>query len=259
MTKYDDKRQAMDLISKAFIEEDGGGQMPPEMQAVYDELQARQLPTHFFVKKHLQRRQLPITKATLVVGYVDTLHTAFKMLKVDPPPTNDYPACLQPFLHRRIWTSTIRELTAQLYDGHPPIFAKPLDHKKRFTGRVFTSHEDLRYLEGASQNLPIWCSELVEWLSEYRVFVTRGEIVGIQSYAGDNKISLNMDVVSKAIHLLEDAGESTAAYAVDFGVMTNGQTAVVEWNDGFALGSYGLAKSLYTDLLITRWHEMMTH
>ena len=43
----------------------------------------------------------------------------------------------------------------------------------------------------------------------------------------------------------------------DFGLLTSGETALVEWNDAFALGSYDLDPQLYTDLILTRWEELI--
>jgi hypothetical protein len=226
------------------------------MQSVYDELQLRRIPIELFTKKRVHRRQLPVTKSTLVVGYVDTVLSVLKMLEVEPPPTNDYPSALQPFLHRRIWESTVEQLTNQIFEGHVPVFAKPKDRKKRFTGHVFRHVGDLAYLEGASKQTPLFCSDVVAWVSEYRVFVIHGKIVGIQHYNGDAARMIDKTLVATAIQELEQSGETTAAYAVDFGLLATGQTAVVEWNDGFSLGSYGLDKAIYTDLLIERWCEL---
>jgi hypothetical protein len=36
-----------------------------------------------------------------------------------------------------------------------------------------------------------------------------------------------------------------------------GQTALVEVNDGFGLGSYGLEAGLYLDLVLARWAELV--
>ena len=94
------------------------------------------------------------------------------------------------------------------------------------------------------------------WLCEYRVFVIRGNIVGTKHYAGDSSIAVDASVINQAIELLEQSTQKTAAYAVDFGVRATVQTAVVEWNDGYSLGSYGLDRAIYTDLLITRWREL---
>jgi hypothetical protein len=46
-------------------------------------------------------------------------------------------------------------------------------------------------------------------------------------------------------------------YGLDLGVLSGGQTALVEWNHGFSLGSYGLDSSLYTELILARWCEFM--
>ena len=47
------------------------------------------------------------------------------------------------------------------------------------------------------------------------------------------------------------------AYGIDFGILKNGDTALIEWNDGFALGAYELDKEVYTDLILSRWKEIM--
>ena len=185
-------------ITKAFIEENGNGRMESEMRDVCEELRHRNIPVELFVAKRIHRRQLLLARDTLVVGYVPSLLAAFKMLGIEPPITNDYPPILRPFYHRRIWESTVQQLIASLYaDGTLPIFAKPKDKKKRFTGRIFTSPVDLRHLEGASKRTQIFCSEVVEWVTEYRVFVAHGNIVGTKHYAGDPSRSLDESIVNE--------------------------------------------------------------
>jgi hypothetical protein len=244
------------MIRKAFIETIDGNRMEPEMRDVYDEISRRNIPVEIFTEKRIRRRQLPLAKDTLVVGYVATVLASFKQLDIQVPATNDYPAALQPFFHRLIWESSVEHLIERVYMGNPPVFAKPKGRKKRFTGHVFTHPDDLNFLEGASRTTQIFCAEVVDWLSEYRVFVNHGEIVGIGHYAGDPSIAIDQQTVTDVVQSLEQSSEATAAYAIDFGVVSTGQTAVVEWNDGFSLGSYGLDKTIYTDLLITRWCEI---
>ena len=245
------------MLQRAFIQEDGHGRMEPEMRALRDALQARGVPTELFTPKRLERRQLPIARDTLVAGYVPTVLGALKQLGIDPPPTNDYPACLAPFLHRRMWPSTVRQLTDTLFElSSPPVFAKPVGRRKRFTGQVFRTSDDLLYLERASGSTPLNCSEVVRWLGEYRVFVVRGTLVGVRHYAGDAAVPVDEATVREAVRLLESSGEATAGYGVDFGVLATGQTALVEWNDGFSLGSYGLEREHYADLTVARWCEL---
>jgi ATP-grasp domain, R2K clade family 3 len=48
-----------------------------------------------------------------------------------------------------------------------------------------------------------------------------------------------------------------AFFALDVGVLATGETVLVEVNDGFSLGRYGLPVALYTDMVIARWEEMV--
>jgi len=122
-----------------------------------------------------------------------------------------------------------------------------------------TDETDLAKLQGAPNRTKLYASNVVSWQSEYRVFVIRGEIVGVGHYSGDASKSLNMATVRECVELLEESSsESAAAYGIDFGVLDNEEKAMVEWNDGYALGSYDLNPDIYTNLLLTRWQELMT-
>ncbi|MGD2184221.1 ATP-grasp domain-containing protein [Lusitaniella coriacea] len=185
--------------------------------------------------------------------------SALKQLKIPEPKTNDYPDSLQKFLHRKIWKSSLASLEWKLHQGiEQPIFAKPARRRKQFTGRVFHSFHDLWYVSGTSRKEEIFFSEVVSWISEYRVYVTRAEIVGIHYYSGDSDTLLNETVVFDAIRCLEKAGESVAGYSLDFGVLATGETALIEMNDGFSLGNHGLKNKTYTDLVLARWEELMS-
>jgi hypothetical protein len=69
-------------------------------------------------------------------------------------------------------------------------------------------------------------------------------------------VGVDEAVITWAIRSLDSAGESTAGYALDLGVLTDGRTALVEWNDGYSLGSYGLESGLYAELIMARWCEL---
>ncbi|PTT70718.1 hypothetical protein DBR25_18015 [Chryseobacterium sp. HMWF001] len=141
----------------------------------------------------------------------------------------------------------------QSHEESLTIFVKPKSKAKLFTGCVIQSNYDLLRLESFSKDTELYCSSVVEWLSEFRVFVNQSEIVGIKKYSGDKNLKLDMDTVKTAIKDFENSDEKTSAYGIDFGILNNGETALVEWNDGFALGSYGLDKEIYTDLILKRW------
>jgi hypothetical protein len=84
----------------------------------------------------------------------------------------------------------------------------------------------------------------------------RGLVVGIRHYGGDPAILPDDEVVSELVRTLNTSGQATAGYGLDLGVLSSGQTALVERNDGFSLGSYGLDPTLYTELILARWCEL---
>jgi hypothetical protein len=247
----------MQMIKRAYIHEYGQGKMEPEQKDVLDVLKARGIPCELFTSKKLSRNQLVFDSETFVAGDNIVIPTVLK--KIGFNYINDtYPKCLEKYLERKVWETTIRNLLFQAdLQEIPQIFIKPKSKAKLFTGFIINSYHDLFKLDRYSKNTEIYCSTIVNWLSEYRVFVNGSKIVGIKLYYGDEKYILDMNTVEKAIIDFENSPEKTTAYGIDFGVLDNGKTAFIEWNDGFALGSYGLDKEIYTDLLIARWEEIL--
>ncbi|MEH2177350.1 ATP-grasp domain-containing protein [Nostoc sp.] len=246
------------LISKAFIQEQGDGRLRYEEQLVTEELRSRGLPITFYTEKRIHRRQLALDNESLVVGDMRCVLGAIKQLGIPEPKPNDYPASLKNFMYRRTWTSTLEQLEIKFCNGrYVPIFAKPATRRKRFTGCVFESEYDLCRVYGVSRQEQLLCSEVVSWVSEYRVYVVHSQIRSIDRYDGNPNVLLDIDKVLCAIQALKNAGESYAGYAIDFGVLDSGQTALVEMNDGFAIGAYKIDKKNYTDMILARWEELL--
>jgi hypothetical protein len=103
--------------------------------------------------------------------------------------------------------------------------------------------------------MPVWCSELVDFVSEYRVYVCEREIVGIKHYSGDFRIFVDPKAIDAALLAYTT---QPSAFGIDFGVTRDGRTLIVEQNDGFSLGSYGLHPVTYAKLLETRWLELLS-
>lgn len=246
------------MINQAFIHEYGSGRLEPEHLAVKQELESRKIPVQLFTSKKLNRRQLPLTPKSLVVGEIPIVHKALKYLGIENLAPNSYPTCLQHFLHRKIWSSTLGVIIHQLQNGElgQGVFIKPALQAKKFNGCVVAFPDDVRQFQEISPQTPIHCSETVQWLTEYRIFVCQGKIIDIQHYHGNHELTLDHKTITKAVDLLSNSCEGTAGYSIDFGVLANGKTALVEWNDGFSLGAYQLDPILYTDLLIARWEEL---
>jgi hypothetical protein len=246
------------MIRAALLQQTGNRKLEPEVRSLSIALTKRGIPCSFFTEKQLHRRQLPLQRHTLVAGHIPVVLGALRQLGVELPVPDDYPQCLLPFLHRRIWKSVVRDVVAKLQEGlAEPFFAKPFARHKRFRGHVFRGWDDLRMLGGASDRAEVWCSEIVEWLSEYRVYVVKGQIVGTGHYAGNPSIAIDMPQAQEAVACFEASENAPAGYGIDFGVLRSGQTAMIEVNDGYSLGNYALSDELYADLIEARWTELM--
>ena len=81
-----------------------------------------------------------------------------------------------------------------------------------------------------------------------------GNVIGIHPYKGDWKVQFDPKKVEAMITTFKNA---PAGYSLDIGVTDNGETVLVEINDGFALGNYGIDPVEYAKLLSARWCELV--
>lgn len=249
----------MSTFSRAFVQQEGQGRLGAEARRVVEALGRRGIPVTLFHAKDIARRRLPLDRECFVMGDVDCSHGALRQLGITPPTPDDYPECLRPWLRRRVWGATVGDLRRAVNAGAGvPVFAKPAGSLKRFTGRLFAAPFDLAAVHGLSGHAPLWCSEPVEWRAEFRVYVVRSAIVAIDRYDGDENAALDEREVASSLVALDAAGDAPAGYGIDFGVLSTGETALVEKNDGFALGAYAIDAEPYTELLLARWAELMS-
>ena len=82
----------------------------------------------------------------------------------------------------------------------------------------------------------------------------RGKVVGAAHYKGDCFTHPDAATVRAGVAAFTGA---PAAYGLDFGVTADGRTLLVEANDGFALGCYGLDPVLFAEMLEVRWCEIV--
>lgn len=260
-----------------------------------------------FYKKHFLRDKFQITKNDFISGDIDVMFHAMKRLGIEYS-YNDYPECLKPYLHRKIWESTLGEVRKRLFDdlGNEVElglnwFIKPKDKLKRFTGFVCETIDDLSKCAGAGNQTKIWCSEPVRFTSEFRCYFIKKEemaqfetnpirklawlleeevtdvyINPYQCFAIGNYKSYNKDDLDKIKEFIQDELLSyrdmmhefhpeknwpfyqfPVSFALDLGILSTGEIALVEMNDAFSIGKYnGIDDETYAKFLITRWNEL---
>ncbi len=246
------------MFTQAYLEQTGQNRLRHEEQLVQSECQRRGIAVVPYPAKRIHRRQLPLTPETFICGDMDAMHGAMKQMNIEVPTPNDYPECLMPWFGRSIWKSSVGAVEEGFYQGtRTEIFMKPAGRRKCFTGGVFSSAEDLYGLAHISRNETVWCSTLVSWLSEFRVYVLGDVILSVDHYSGDASFKPCSNAIQEAVKEYRCSGQAPAAYGIDFGVLDTGETALVEANDGYSLGAYAIDATSYTDLLFTRWRELI--
>ena len=245
------------MFSRAYIQQ-SNGTYGVEESLVIAELDKRNIPYEGIGKKQILRRSLSLDKESLIVGDVNVMYGAMKQLGIVIPNAESYPSSLESLMFRTAKIGRIIDLESLLRDGIS-IFSKPASTQKKFTGRVFETEQDLYFLGGVSRKLDVWLTGLVNFVSEFRVYVVESSIRAIEHYDGDIRITPSVDVIKKAIESLDSSGQSYAGYAIDFGVLASGETALVEMNDGFAIGAYNdISSSDYTDMIFARWAQLLS-
>lgn len=202
-------------------------------------------------KPFVQGRFVP-QKGDVVAGSVTFVRSALKALGKPLPPQNPYPESLRGFLHRRVWQSPT--LGNVLNGWTEPVFIRPAKRWKLFTGFVAQNPRPAE-VYGISRREPVWCAEVVRFVSEWRCYVVDHTVlfIGLAKFGGDRTKAPDPLVLEVAAALY--AGP--AAYAMDFGVLDSGETALIEVNDGFSVGAYdGVPAETYWQMIATRWHEL---
>ncbi|WP_153799354.1 ATP-grasp domain-containing protein [Foetidibacter luteolus] len=194
---------------------------------------------------------LKVKDDNIFLGSISFIHQALSLLKINIPLPFDYPDNLHEFYGRKIYSSTISHVS-----NNPSmwnVFIKPKGVLKQFSGRVVRGTADLIGTSNYEFDTPIWVSEPVNFVAEWRAFVRYGEVLDVRRYKGHWKYGYDHKVIEAAVKAFCDAPK---AYALDFGLTADGRLLVVEANEGHSIGSYGLFYVDYAKLISTRWCEL---
>ncbi len=198
----------------------------------------------------------------LPVGSVEFVREAMWVADVDEPPNETYPVALYPWLRRRL-TLCPAAYARRNFQQH---FVKPVS-TKRFTGFCV---EDSGKSDWHQEQWAVFCSlpaeelvyvfPVVRWASEFRFYIQGGKVIGHARYdegedGGENPPA---DVTLVTKHMVATYGRQTP-YALDVGVLSSGEVALVEVNDAWALGFYKgtLSPAAYLDFLWERWRSLV--
>lgn len=192
-----------------------------------------------------------------VIGGVGTVAGALRRLGIEPPAI-DYPDAFWPFLIDPAYEERTLGWVRQ-NPGRWPVFVKPASGFKEFTGLVVRSTHDLLGLSHVDDHAPVFVCRPERIVgAEWRVFVIEGQVRDVRPYR------VTPDTVAPglvAAQAIADAWPSApVGYAFDLaniGTVERPFWRVVEVNDGYSLGTYGLSRDVYAELVVKRWGELV--
>lgn len=152
--------------------------------------------------------------------------------------------------HRVLKLGEVKKLAKQ---GHK-MFIKPFEIKL-FTGFVI---DEMIYssISNIDDNTEVMVYDVFESQieSEWRCYIHMNRIKDVRNYSGDFFKIPNESYIKSIIINNKDFPIS---YTIDIGVLQNGENVVIEFNDMWAIGNYGMENSDYLSLLKQRYFEII--
>lgn len=179
-----------------------------------------------------------VEEDAIVVGFIEDILNISKIMEFGNLKQIDYPDELKEYLHRNISITT----TLQLPNEYP-YFIKPTNIKS-FSGRVVNEFKDLK---GVVDTELYFTKTIHQIVSEYRCFILKGEIIGVKHYKGNPFITIDENILEDMVYKYKTAPN---AYSLDIGVTNNGLNILVECNNGYSSGNYGLSDIQYAKFLM---------
>lgn len=203
-----------------------------------------------------------VSKEDIVLDYIDQCNKIFAKFGICPQ-IPDYPESLSKFLGRKIWKDTIDSIASDEKKWSAGYFVKPVKSKV-FTGKIIDSLSSLVGCGKCGENYEVLVSEPLKIKAEWRCFILYDKIIDVRPYG----LLMDFDRDSFLYHydsfVLKEMMEEFCkwegrpfACSMDICVTEDGRTLLVEFNDAYALGSYGLPSIFYAKLISARWSQLL--
>ena len=135
------------------------------------------------------------------------------------------------------------------------IFIKPFDIKL-FTGFVLDQMIHMSVSDIPDETMvmvyEVFSSPIK---SEFRCYIHRNRVEDIRNYSGDLFCYPNEEYLNSIID--SNRNKFPIAYTIDIGILESGENVVIEYNDMWAIGNYGMPNDLYLRLLKDRYFEVV--
>lgn len=188
------------------------------------------------------------------VGSIDSMTKLFKTIGKYPDPI-DFPTEIlnNNLLNREVKKTKLKDVISLYKENKENVFIKPVK-TKLFDGILISDESHLHYFNNVYNDIDVWISSEINIISEWRVYIHNNEIVYASNYKGDFKIIPDYNYVN---NLITNYKNSPVSYTIDIGILKDLTNTVIEFNDFWAIGSYGLDPISYANMLNDRYFEII--
>ena len=242
-------------MKKVYVEIKNGFPINMDIQNAIDGFEYLDLEPKSFTKEDVYTGKMDlIALKNPVVGSIDAMYQLFSNIEKLPKPI-DFPMEIMTnsdLVKREIQILPLEEAISNFRRTNIPVFIKPVK-TKLFDGILVSQESHLHYFAGFI-NPDVYVSEKIDIVSEHRAYVHKGELKYCCSYGGNFMINPDYGYIKEIIKLYTS---SPIAYTIDVAILRNGDTELIEINDMWAIGSYGLYCLNYAEMLLDRYTQIL--
>ena len=191
-----------------------------------------------------------VIKSNLFVGSVEFMTEVFNRIGIEQPrlPLNNF----RPY----------KETKLKDFKYESPVFIKPKSIKA-FTGFVVDEYSQ-SMLRGLDGDLDIFIQDIIDIETEWRIYVFRNKVVDIRQYSGELEADI-YGMINFANKLLKNKEEKLngfpSTFTIDIAIYKKHPKirlkTVIEFNDMWAIGNYGVSNDLYVRMLKERYFDII--
>lgn len=144
------------------------------------------------------------------------------------------------------------------------IFCETSSKKQGFYRQDNFQYKDLMGCGNHAEDYEVLVSESLDIAAEWRCFITYDEIIDVRPYGMIIDKSRKGYLYHYDAQVLNSMMESFVSWedrpmacSMDICVTKDGRTLLVEFNDAYSLGAYGLADIYYAKLISARWSQLL--
>lgn len=210
----------------------------------------------YYVKLHYDKLEtfLKNNKNIIPVGSVEFIEEAMRSRDLKPPEPYNIPDDFKTsyYTSRNVYNNVTWD---KLVNYNFPLFVKPDDNYKSFTGGVFKSIDQFKmFVDIDYERTLYFVSDPISIESEFRILVHNQQIRYIAQYIGlyDNRLSMEFlnDIV-------ENFGLSEISYSFDVGICNDGTNVLIEFHHFYGVGTYGFEGPEYINMLTAFWKNFL--